>query len=167
MLPYRLPLRSLSSLSASLPLSNLHDLSPTHIVGSLNESVRTNLLANPVSFVPARYPSLSQDTTCACLQLLTALLNSLPISILDPSATASQRTLNDDESDHEAPPAHGITVPRLALDSRTLKRLNPLPEPSFITSLLGLIKYIPPFKYSSSPFYWRSTRHGQPGRIKY
>jgi ubiquitin-protein ligase E3 C len=82
LLPYRLPLKSLGSFSASMPFSDLNVISPhlvTPIVESLDESSRIHLLSNLVSFVPPRYPSLSKEAVSAYLQLLTALLNSLPI----------------------------------------------------------------------------------------
>ncbi len=151
MLPYRLPLKSLGSFSASLPFSDLNVVSPhlvTPIVESLDESSRIHLLSNLVSFVPPRYPSLSKEAVSAYLQLLTALLNSLPISTLDPSAATPQRASHaseGDDSDSEAP-AHVLAMasaPHPALDPRTLKRLSTLPEPSFISSLLGLTKTYP------------------------
>ncbi|KAF8335205.1 hypothetical protein F5887DRAFT_1138928 [Amanita rubescens] len=63
LLPYRLPLKSLGSFSASMPFSDLNVVSPnlTPIVESLDESSRIHLLSNLVSFVPPRYPSLSKE----------------------------------------------------------------------------------------------------------
>ncbi|KAF8344658.1 hypothetical protein F5887DRAFT_1075265 [Amanita rubescens] len=147
LLPYRLPLKSLGSFSASMLFSDLNVVSPhlvTPIVESLDESSRIHLLSNLVSFVPPRYPSLSKEAISAYLQLLTALLNSLPIS----SAAAPQRVSHaseGDDSDSEAP-AHVLAMPSTphpALDPRTLKRLSTLPEPPFIPSLLGLTKTYP------------------------
>ncbi|KAF8344487.1 HECT-domain-containing protein [Amanita rubescens] len=151
LLPYRLPLKSLGSFSASMPFSDLNVFSPhlvTPIVESLDESSRIHLLSNLLSFVPPRYPSLSKEAVSAYLQLLTALLNSLPISTLDPSAAAPRRVSHaseGDDSDSETP-AHVLAMlsaPHPALDPRTLKRLSTLPEPSFISSLLGLTKTYP------------------------
>ena len=134
-----------------MPFSDLNVISPhfvTPIVDSLDESSRIHLLSNLVSFVPPRYPSLSKEDVSAYLQLLTVLLNALPISTLDPSAAAPQRAPHaseDDDSDSEAH-AHILAIPSAphpALDPRTLKRLSTLPEPSFISSLLALTKTYP------------------------
>ncbi|KAK2459462.1 hypothetical protein APHAL10511_008522 [Amanita phalloides] len=152
LLPYRLPLKSLGVISASLPLSDLHLLSPhsmTSIIDSLEISSKIHLLANLMSFVPPRYPVLSQESVSTYLGLLTVIINTFPISILDPSVASAQRaaqssTIEDDEesetSPAQLPPASSL---HLALDSRTLKRINALPEPSHISSLLGFVKSYP------------------------
>ena len=88
---------------SDLNVVSLHLVMP--IVESLDESSRIHLLSNLVSFVPPRFPSLSTEDVSAYLQLFTALLNSLLISTLDPSAAAPQRashTSEGDDSDSEA-----------------------------------------------------------------
>ncbi|KAF8638999.1 hypothetical protein AX17_001801 [Amanita inopinata Kibby_2008] len=154
LLPYRLPLKSLSTLSASLPISDLHHLSDalmTQLLDSLDVPSTINLLANLVSFVPPRYPKLRRETISAYLRVLTHLLNSLPMSALDPSSSETEvsvrfiRVDDDDEMDSENVVMHSQSPPASIppTDPRTLKRIRMLPDPTHISSLFSFVKTYP------------------------
>ena len=155
LLPYRLPLKSLSILSATLPFSDLRllsSLSIQQLVESLDISSRVHLLANLASFVPPRYSQLQGDDIALYLRLLIGLLNSLPVSILDPEyalaqnqpSASAQDDSDDDEASHAPPQASLVpVVPHPTLDARTTKRVRTLTDPAHISTLLGLGKTHP------------------------
>ncbi|KAM6490051.1 HECT domain containing protein [Amanita muscaria] len=156
LLPYRLPLKSLTVLSASMPLSDLHLLSSNalQLVDSLQIESRIHLLANLVSFVPPRYQQLNKDALAVYLRLLASLLNSLPLLVLDPSSRETfqnrARPLHDDDEDDDDDdrssrrhPAVDILTPYPTPDTRTLKRIRTLHDSTHISTLLGLSKSHP------------------------
>lgn len=117
LLPNRLPLQSLSTLSANLPLSAIHLLSNSpsmlpsitstsspsqwlspHSISSLISETslleKLHLLANLLAFTPPRYTSLSSHDPkpfSGYLDLLGELLGSLPVRALEgkPASTAT------------------------------------------------------------------------------
>jgi ubiquitin-protein ligase E3 C len=156
LLPYRLPLKSLSVLSATLPFPDLHLLSPPfipHLVEALDIDSRVHLLANLASFVPPRYSQLQKDDIILYLHLLAGLLNSLPVSALDPQSVLAQdrpsSPAQDDSDDSEAShaPSQVSSVPVVphstTVDVRTLKRVHTLPDPAHVSTLLDLGKTHP------------------------
>ncbi|PFH45540.1 hypothetical protein AMATHDRAFT_71617 [Amanita thiersii Skay4041] len=181
LLPYRLPLKSLGILSASLPLSNLHLLSSSavsQLLDALDISSRVHLLSNLVSFVSPRYQQLPEQSISSYLYILTLLLHSFPISLLDPSsgstdklaaaATKTVRVDDGEESDSEHATSRApVTThldPPLTIDARTLKRLRMLSDSSHITSLLAFTKSHPSMLPQviafllSSAVVWPATR---------
>ena len=144
LLPYRIPLKSLSELSGRLPLVHLHVLSSCipDIISITSTSSQINIIANLLAFIPPRYTTLPVASLKAHLQLLSALLNSLPPHALEPPLHQDSQTLptswaDDSDSDSERPTnviASRTTLP--LLDSRTRKRLQILPSPSHLNSLL-------------------------------
>lgn len=180
LLPNRIPLASLTALSTQLPLASLNLISPhiSSIVASLSALSATsslpsmtsaapvtpgsdpavNLIANLTAFVPPRYSTLPAPALAAYLKLMTALMNALPTSALDPPSTrskaqtssaawASNPNLNTDSdtSDDEGhtrvavvssfAPAVSMNRP-CPLDPRTRKRLATIPDLKHIHALL-------------------------------
>lgn len=143
LLPYRIPLTSLSELSGQLPLGHLHVLSSCvpDIISVTSTSSQINIVANLLAFTPPRYTTLPVSSLKAYLQLLSALLNVLPPHALEPPLPQDSRTLpaswaDDSDSDSDRP-ANIIARSALPpLDSRTQKRLQILPSPPHINSLL-------------------------------
>lgn len=100
-----------------------------------------NLLANIAAFAPPRYTTLPFASLATLLNLLAAVMRSLPTGVLGPnsSAAAGKRVAeSESDSDSEDPahisPANRVPLPRL--DERTLKRLQTLPTPTHISSLI-------------------------------
>lgn len=145
LLPYRIPLMSLSELSGQLPLAHLHVLSSCipDIISATSTSSQINIIANLLAFTPPRYTTLPVSSLKAYLQLLSALLNVLPPHALEPPLPRDPRTpqtswADDSDSGSERPAAFIISRSALLppLDSRTRKRLQMLPSPAHINSLL-------------------------------
>ncbi|KIK81041.1 hypothetical protein PAXRUDRAFT_833139 [Paxillus rubicundulus Ve08.2h10] len=148
-LPYRIPLASLSELSAQLPLIHLHVLSPciSSILSSTSTLSRINIIANLLAFTPPRYANLSVLSMKAYLRLLSAFLSILPTHALEPPCPQDSQTQptswgDDSDSDSEHP-AQVVVVGSFAprpvlpvLDHRTQKRLLILPSPTHLNSLL-------------------------------
>lgn len=143
LLPYRIPLTSLSELSGQIPLAHLHVLSycVPDIISVTSTSSQINIVANLLAFTPPRYTTLPVSSLKAYLQLLSALLNVLPPHALEPPLPQDYRSVpapwaDDSDSDSDRP-ANIITRSALPpLDSRTQKRLQILPSPTHINSLL-------------------------------
>lgn len=143
LLPYRIPLTSLSELSGQLPLAHLHVLSSCipDIISATSTSSQINIIANLLAFTPPRYTTLPVSSLKAYFQLLSALLNVLPPHALEPPLPQDSQTptswADDSDSDSERP--IDIIASRSALpplDSRTRKRLQTLPSSSHLNSLL-------------------------------
>ena len=143
LLPNRFPLTSLTQFSANLPLTAASVLSPSisQLISVLGVEERVNLLANIAAFAPPRYTTLPFASLTALLNLLAAVMRSLPTGVLGPnsSAAAGKRVAeSESDSDSEDPahisPANRVPLPRL--DERTLKRLQTLPTPTHISSLI-------------------------------
>ena len=150
LLPYRIPLTSLSELSGKLPLAHLHVLSSSisDIVSVTTASAQINIVANLLAFTPPRYTILPASSLKAYLRLLSALMNVLPPHAFEPPLSQNSQTpkswADDSDSDSER---HANTIaPRPALrllDSRTRKRLQILPSPSHLNSLLKIAQQYP------------------------
>ncbi|GBE82990.1 HECT-domain-containing protein [Sparassis latifolia] len=149
LLPNRLSLPLLTSLSARLPLSSIHVLSRSvaDIVGnpllSLPEA-KVHLLANMTAFMPPRYEKLPARSFDTYLQLTAALMNSLPTQALEPpekkQETSSHWADGDDADDEPRVSVVSSFDAKLQLpqlDGRTLKRLQTLPSPQHLNSLLA------------------------------
>lgn len=96
-----------------------------------------HLLANMATFTPPRYTSLSSASLTTLLNLLAAVMRSLPTGALGPNQSASigkQVAESESDSDLEDLPANRVPLPRL--DERTSKRLQTLPTPTHISSLI-------------------------------
>ncbi|KDQ51194.1 hypothetical protein JAAARDRAFT_41256 [Jaapia argillacea MUCL 33604] len=154
LLPNRLPLTSLTTFSGRLPISAIHTL-PSSLPATLVScpiEAKVHLIANLLAFTPPRYPKLPAQPLAAYLQLLAELMNSLPINALDPpeprSSSAQQSVAgpwiddSDSDSDSESHPQVAVVTsfepkPILPqLDKRTRHRLQSLPSPSHINSIL-------------------------------
>jgi ubiquitin-protein ligase E3 C len=102
-----------------------------------------NLLANIAAFAPPRYATLPSASLISLLSLLTAVMRSLPIGALGPnlSITAGKQVA-ESESDSDSEESTHISVssvnrvPLPRLDERTSKRLQTLPSPTHISSLI-------------------------------
>lgn len=122
----------------------------------LETEPKIHLVANLLVFTSPRYSSLPPDALSTYLRILSAIINSLPISALDPPAkrtsttTSSTSWIPDDPDDSDAEEAQSTRVsvvsnfavparvPLPSLDARTLKRLKTLPSPAHINSLLKI-----------------------------
>ncbi|KZV93827.1 HECT-domain-containing protein [Exidia glandulosa HHB12029] len=140
LLPNRIPIASLGTFSASLPLTSLESVDAVALVNSLEPLARVHLLANLATFVPAStYPSRSPATLAAYLSLLNLLVASLPAASLEPPTASKPTSSGDVDSDDEytAPAEVGGTLLRL-LDNKTSARVNGLVGPAHLSALLKL-----------------------------
>ena len=151
LLPYRIPLTSLSELSGQLPLAHLHVLPSCipDIISVTSTSSQINIVANLLAFTPPRYTTLPISSLKAYLQLLFTLLNVLPCHALEPPLPRDSQTppaswIDDSDSDSGNPAAIiASRTPLPPLDSRTRKRLQILPSPTHVNTLLKLAQQQP------------------------
>ncbi|KAG1784544.1 HECT-domain-containing protein [Suillus plorans] len=148
LLPNRIPISSLTALSAKLPLSSLSVLSTSvaELVSTIPLQSHVHLIANLYAFTSPRYAILPLSSLKTYLQLMTASLSILPVHVLDPPSVSDARAptmswADDGDSESEQPQVTVVTsfapTPRLPpLDARTQKRLQILPSPSHLNSLL-------------------------------
>ena len=147
LLPNRLPLASLTHLSANLPLAAASVLSPSipQMTTELGVEEKVHLLANLAAFVPPRYLSLPAASLTALLHLMARVMSTLPIGALEPPSSVSnnkQVAISESDSDSdEEDMTHGSAsvsnpVPLPRLDERTLKRLQTLPSTTHIGSVI-------------------------------
>ncbi|KII83229.1 hypothetical protein PLICRDRAFT_180633 [Plicaturopsis crispa FD-325 SS-3] len=149
LLPNRLPLASLTTLSSRIPYAQFTALEPSRIVASLEGVSAAHLLANLLAFTPPRYSALPPPALGGYLHLFAALLAIFPANSFEPPkarSTPSRPTaLSDSDSDSDAPASTTVRVvstfnappPLPSFDQRTTKRLLVLPSPSHIHSLLS------------------------------
>ncbi|TFK70099.1 HECT-domain-containing protein [Pluteus cervinus] len=152
LVPNRLPIPSLTHLSANLPLKDLHLLEPSlSRFSTLGSDARAHLLANVLMFVPPRYSALPDSCLSAYLRLLTTLFEGLPAHALQPSDQINQTniwTQIADMDEDDLPNQTRVRVvsnfelasplPRPQLDTRTYKRLAVLPTLTHIKALLAV-----------------------------
>lgn len=143
LLPSRLPLAPLKELSSHLPLSSIHLLSPYTFAGSLSNEAKAHLIANLMMFTPSCYPAFQPNQLDAYLSLLTSVLHRLPPNALEPPSTSKDKSWVDEgDSDDDTIQVEVVsafaTSPMPKLDAKTLKRLQNLPSPAHISTLLGL-----------------------------
>ncbi|KAH8977914.1 HECT-domain-containing protein [Lactarius hatsudake] len=147
LLPNRLPLASLTHLSANLPLAAASVLSPSipQLATALGVEAKVHIIANLAAFVPPRYPSLPPASLTALLHLMASIMGTLPTGALEPPSSTSNGkhvaiTESDSDSDSEeltrASVSVSTRVPTPRLDERTLKRLQTLPTTAHISSLI-------------------------------
>ncbi|KAG2038220.1 hypothetical protein BDR03DRAFT_999556 [Suillus americanus] len=148
LLPNRIPISSLTALSAKLPLSSLSVLSTSvaDLVSTIPLQSHVHLIANLYAFTSPRYAILPLSSLKTYLQLMTASLSILPVHALDPPSPSDTRApamswADDGDSESEQPQVVVVTsfapTPRLPpLDARTQKRLQTLPSPSHLNALL-------------------------------
>jgi ubiquitin-protein ligase E3 C len=179
LLPYRLPIPSLTEFSARLPLGSFELLAGDvpGVVDAEERSMgamekRVNLIANLIAFTPPRYELLSAAALDTYLQLLTGLLNALPVNALEPRKssqsqshpTSSTWAADDSDSEAEAHSATRITLvntfapapapsPRPTLDLRTSKRLAALPDIGHLNALLRASTRHPSIELSLVSFF--------------
>lgn len=145
LLPNRLPIASLTFLAPRIPLSSLHLISPSTIVaGIFNQDGRVNLLANLVAFAPPRYTALPVNSLIAYLALTTEAMHSLPPQALEPPENNAKTVTwveDDSDSDHDTRVevvTSFTSKPVLPqVDSKTRTRLQTLPSPQHLASLLN------------------------------
>ena len=102
-----------------------------------------HLLSNVAAFVPPRYATLPPAPLATLLHLSAAVMSTLPPGALDPnSSAAAGKQVADSESDSDS---EGLThtsalpstlAPLPRLDERTSRRLQTLPAPTHINSLI-------------------------------
>ncbi|KAG1780772.1 HECT-domain-containing protein [Suillus placidus] len=152
LLPNRIPISSLTALSAKLPLSSLSVLSTSiaDLASTIPLQSHVHLIANLYTFTSPRYAILPPSSLKTYLQLMTASLSILPVHALDPpsaSDAAPAMSWDDDgDSESEQPQVAVVTsfapTPRLPpLDTRTQKRLQILPSPSHLNALLKAVQH--------------------------
>ncbi|KAH9997435.1 HECT-domain-containing protein [Russula compacta] len=143
LLPNRIPLTSLSHFSANLPLSAASVLSPSisRLASVLGIAAKVHLLANMATFVPPRYTTLPSASLTTLLHLSAAVMSTLPSGVLEPKSSvaagkqgAELESDSDSEDDTHIPASPATRIPRL--DERTSKRLQTLPAPTHISSLI-------------------------------
>ena len=142
LLPSRLPLTPLKELSSHLPLSSTHLLSPYTFVGSLTNESKAHLIANLMMFTPPRYTTFQPKQMDTYLSLLTSALHSLPPNALEPPSTSKDKSWVDEgDSDDDVIRVEVVSAFAVSLmpklDPKTLKRLQTLPSPTHISTLLG------------------------------
>ena len=142
LLPNRFPLASLIQFSANLPFTDASVLSPS-LNSVLGVEEKVHLLANIAAFTSPRYATLPSASLIALLRLLTAVMRSLPIGALGPDlSTAIGKQVAESESDSDSEEPIHISVSSVnrvslsRLDERTAKRLQILPSPTHISSLV-------------------------------
>ncbi|KAI0685222.1 HECT-domain-containing protein [Cytidiella melzeri] len=145
LLPNRLPIASLTFLAPRIPLSSLHLISTSTLTCSLSTPEdRVNLLANLTAFTPPRYAALPVSSLAAYLTLTAEVMHSLPAQSLEPPEKNIQPVSwaeDDSDSDHETQVevvtsfAAKPVLPQV--DSKTRARLQTLPSPQHLTSLLN------------------------------
>ena len=94
-------------------------------------------------FTPPRYSTFQSKELDAYLSLLTFVLHSLPPNALEPPSTSKDKSWvdegdSDDDLIHVEVVSAFVTSPMPKLDAKTLKRLQNLPSPTHISTLLGL-----------------------------
>jgi len=94
-------------------------------------------------FTPLRYSAFQSKELDAYLSLLTSVLHSLPPNALEPPSTSKDKSWVDEgDLDEDAILVEVVSAfvasPMPKLDAKTLKRLQNLPSPSHISTLLGL-----------------------------
>jgi ubiquitin-protein ligase E3 C len=93
-------------------------------------------------FASPRYPTFQPEELDTYLLLLTSILQSLPQNALEPPSTSKDKSWVDEgDSDDEAIQVEVVsafTIPMPKLDAKTLKRLQNLPSPTHISTLLSL-----------------------------
>lgn len=133
----------LSEISAQFPCVYLDTLSPyiTGIITQTLTSARTHILTNPLTSIPSsciEYATLPLSSLAVYTQLLTALLLVLPIHTFDPRCSASNAELISCDVDDDDP-TPGTAIPQPGspvLDAKTQKKLQTLPSPSHLHTLL-------------------------------
>ncbi|KAG2125194.1 HECT-domain-containing protein [Suillus cothurnatus] len=137
LLPNRIPISSLATLSAKLPLSSLSVLSTSiaDLVSTIPLQSHVHLIANLYAFTSPRYAILPLSSLKTYLQLMTASLSILPVHALDPPSASDTRAPamswdDDGDSESEQPQVTVVTsfvpTPTLSpLDARTQKRSRP------------------------------------------
>lgn len=149
LLPNRLPIASLTFLAPRIPLTHLHLVDTNQVIVRTSVEAKVHLLANMCAFTPPRYASLSAEALVAYLDLTLGLMSSLPVNALEPpqrgaQTVATQAAWTDDsDSEHETQ----VTVvdsfiPKVRLpdlDAKTRNRLQTLPSPTHLNSLLEAV----------------------------
>lgn len=162
LLPNRLPITSLTYLAPRIPLPSLHLISVPAIISSLTSlDDHINLLANLAAFAPPRYAALAIQPLTAFMNLTADIMNSLPAQALEPpEKNAELVTWAEDDSETEhATQVEVVTTftskPILPqVDSKTRTRLQTLPSPQHLTSLLGATYYHSSQAVRSALFSW-------------
>ncbi|KIY44522.1 hypothetical protein FISHEDRAFT_67438 [Fistulina hepatica ATCC 64428] len=145
LLPNRLPLASLTRLSANFPFPAFLAVAShvQELVSALDVTGISHLLANLTMFVPPRYSAIEPRVLSAYLSLLTALCNSLPVGVFDPPTTTIDPYVDEGESEGEPLRVEVVddftlVTPSPEFDDRTLKRLNTLYSRQHMRALLSV-----------------------------
>lgn len=161
-LPNRLPLTSLTHLSARLPLSSLHLLLPVipDFTSALPLQSKVHLLANLTAFTPPRYSKLSPASLDAYLKLVAKLFDGLPPNVFEPLKTEAALQTSwvheSDQSDTEVDPGLPRLPPptsRMKVDAKTQMRMQTLPSPAHLTALLNASSHHPSTRLHTFAFF--------------
>ncbi|KAK0440763.1 HECT-domain-containing protein [Armillaria borealis] len=142
LLPNRMPIPSLMHFSSTLPFAQLPLLEPHFsVVCTKNTESKVNLVANLLAFTSPHYKML-QPVLPSYLSLVTAVFNALPVNALDPpAANTSSWSLEDSDDEDNHAVVSVVTdfnvVPLPTLDPRTIKRLQTLPSPAHLSSIIA------------------------------
>ncbi|EKM53845.1 uncharacterized protein PHACADRAFT_260396 [Phanerochaete carnosa HHB-10118-sp] len=151
LLPNRLPLLSLTFLAPRIPLQHLTvDIVPRVLAFITSDDARVQLLANLTAFAPPRYNALPAPAVATYLRLTAETMMVLPIHALEPPERNTPRSNawagDDEESDEGESSTHVEVVsiftapsrPLPTLDSKTRMRLQTLPSPAHLNSLVSV-----------------------------
>ncbi|KAG5644449.1 hypothetical protein DXG03_008348 [Asterophora parasitica] len=145
LLPNRIPIASLTLLSAQIPFAHLSslDTSLESILTSTTQAEKLHLVANLQVFVPPRYKLLPLPSLHTYFRFLTGLLNALPVGTLNPlpkkSKSKDAYESNDDESVRvEVVTTFSVPSNQPPPDPRTLARLRTLASPAHLSSVLSM-----------------------------
>lgn len=154
LLPNRLPIPSLTQLSARLPINAVDAIQPNveTFAASLTVEGRLNLLANLLVFAPPRYSSFSATALEAYLLLLSSLLVGLPVNAFEtspekisnkvwPEHSRDESQDSDEETVSPSTSTTKVAVSQpsskaLRMDTKTRKRMPTLLSQKHMSSLL-------------------------------
>lgn len=119
-------------------MGSFHLLGPSlsEIASVIHIQSKAHVIANLVVFMPPRYTKLSARSLGVYLELLCALLDSIPLDAFEPlSSDNSSWTLDGDE-DEATPLSNARSAVALKIDNKTRARLHTLPSRNHLLSLV-------------------------------
>jgi ubiquitin-protein ligase E3 C len=136
----RLPLTSITKLSASIPYSRLDILDPSFL-NLLPTDLQVNLLANVVAVVTPRYSLLPRSSLKVYMDLIQRLITGIPSALIGTQTNQQWHgAYSDDDSEGGFPVVSGPAVDTsldVQIDSRTLSRINSLRNRNNLQALLA------------------------------
>ncbi|KAF9522169.1 HECT-domain-containing protein [Crepidotus variabilis] len=155
LLPNRLPLETLPSFVASLPLKNLEVLQPhmSTILTSTSLEEKIHLMANLHMFISPHYSLLPSPALQTYLKLSASLLNAFPTALFDPPEKQKKGIKKGSTSGYDSQDSdeHGTRVTVVSffdffpipialpkIDEKTLKRLQSIVGVQHLTNLINV-----------------------------